>query len=90
MEGKYDFVGKYIPLSKLLILGQRCLVRYLYSELEKITASESVPEDCILEKGSKGGYAVKSDARFHLYINTAPCGDARIFSPHEEAQSKNF
>ena len=21
--------------------------------------------------------------RFHLYINTAPCGDARIFSPHE-------
>ena len=21
---------------------------------------------------------------FHLHINTAPCGDARIFSPHEE------
>lgn len=27
---------------------------------------------------------VKKRYEFHLYINTAPCGDARIFSPHEE------
>ncbi len=26
---------------------------------------------------------VQEFVRFHLYINTAPCGDARIFSPHE-------
>ena len=26
---------------------------------------------------------LKENIRFHLYINTAPCGDARIFSPHE-------
>lgn len=29
-------------------------------------------------------YKLKSGFRFHLYINTAPCGDARIFSPHED------
>ena len=23
--------------------------------------------------------------RFHLYISSAPCGDARVFSPHEAA-----
>jgi len=28
-------------------------------------------------------YKLKSGVHFHLYINTAPCGDARIFSPHE-------
>lgn len=27
---------------------------------------------------------MKSKYSFHLYINTAPCGDARIFAPHEE------
>jgi len=90
INGEYmSAAGKGLNDSHAEILSRRCLVRYLYSELEKITASGSVPEDCILEKGSKGGYAVKSDARFHLYINTAPCGDARIFSPHEEAQSQN-
>ena len=30
-----------------------------------------------------GGYKLKPGVKFHLFINTAPCGDARIFSPHE-------
>ena len=29
----------------------------------------------------------QENVRFHLYINTAPCGDARIFSPHEASHS---
>uniref|UniRef100_A0AAG5DUR4 A to I editase domain-containing protein n=1 Tax=Anopheles atroparvus TaxID=41427 RepID=A0AAG5DUR4_ANOAO len=28
-------------------------------------------------------YTLKEGIYFHLYINTAPCGDARVFSPHE-------
>ena len=35
-----------------------------------------------------GGYKVKENVRFHLYINTAPCGDARIFSPHEREETR--
>lgn len=31
----------------------------------------------------KGGYRLNDNVQFHLYISTSPCGDARIFSPHE-------
>nr|KAG5703760.1 hypothetical protein BaRGS_009558 [Batillaria attramentaria] len=30
------------------------------------------------------GFRLKDSVQFHLYISTAPCGDARIFSPHEK------
>lgn len=42
-------------------------------------------ESCEIELISSPIYFFLSqeNVRFHLYINTAPCGDARIFSPHE-------
>jgi len=60
----------------------------LYSQLEMVAGEGKVGEDSVLEKMDKGGYRIKSDVRFHLYINTAPCGDARIFSPHEDKGSR--
>lgn len=38
----------------------------------------------IFEYKAEGGFKLKEGYEFHLYINTAPCGDARIFSPHED------
>lgn len=32
---------------------------------------------------------MKDGIDFHLYINTAPCGDARMFSPHEDTTDKH-
>lgn len=32
-------------------------------------------------------YKVRDGIKFHLYINTAPCGDARIFCPHDNNTS---
>lgn len=39
----------------------------------------------IFESHPNGGYCLKKEISFHLYINTSPCGDARIFSPHESS-----
>lgn len=40
----------------------------------------------IFIKSEQGGFKLKENVQFHLYISTSPCGDARIFSPHEAAQ----
>lgn len=64
------------------IIVRRGLIRYLYKQLEQ-HVSEDVPKDNIFQRCIEEGYKLKDEIRFHLYISTAPCGDARIFSPHE-------
>lgn len=66
------------------VIARRCLCEYLYKQLD-ICADNRI-KDTILERGKKG-YKIKPGILFHLYINTAPCGDARIFSPHEDNDS---
>ncbi|XP_031773948.1 double-stranded RNA-specific editase Adar isoform X4 [Apis florea] len=66
------------------VVARRCLCEYLYKQLELHTEDRAA--ESILEPAKKG-FKLKQGIQFHLYINTAPCGDARIFSPHEENES---
>lgn len=66
------------------VIARRCLCDYFYKQLELM--SEKNHQESIFECG-KRGYKLKQGIQFHLYINTAPCGDARIFSPHETNDS---
>ncbi|CAL7938392.1 unnamed protein product [Xylocopa violacea] len=66
------------------VVARRCLCEYLYKQLE--LHAEDRAAESILEPAKKG-FKLKQGIQFHLYINTAPCGDARIFSPHEENES---
>ncbi|XP_039313773.1 double-stranded RNA-specific editase Adar isoform X1 [Solenopsis invicta] len=63
------------------VVARRCLCEYLYNQLE--LHIENKGAESILEP-TKKGFKVKQGIQFHLFINTAPCGDARIFSPHED------
>ncbi|XP_020288078.1 double-stranded RNA-specific editase Adar isoform X2 [Pseudomyrmex gracilis] len=63
------------------VVARRCLCEYLYNQLELHIEDKNA--ESILES-TKKGFKLKEGIQFHLYINTAPCGDARIFSPHEE------
>ena len=64
------------------IVNRRCCLSFIFSLLQKFANLENENEN-IFEPLECGGYKLRREYRFHLYINTAPCGDARIFSPHE-------
>lgn len=63
------------------IISQRCFKEFLYRQLEMI--SDGDLQNCVLQSRPGGRYVLKPGIKFHLFISTAPCGDARIFSPHE-------
>ena len=68
------------------VIARRCLRRYLFKQLllhlDPETAPTSVFERRPLEEGPPY-FRIKDGHQFHLYISTSPCGDARIFAPHE-------
>ncbi|KAI9581779.1 hypothetical protein GQX74_010096 [Glossina fuscipes] len=52
-----------------------------HAEIVSPTANQSI--FVRNQENAQYPYKLKTGVHFHLYINTAPCGDARIFSPHE-------
>ncbi|XP_039695999.1 double-stranded RNA-specific editase 1 isoform X3 [Pteropus medius] len=65
------------------IIARRSLLRFLYAQLELYLNSKDDQKRSIFQKSERGGFRLKDSVQFHLYISTSPCGDARIFSPHE-------
>ena len=47
------------------------------------THEEEQQKSIFIRCDSIQGFRLKENVQFHLYISTSPCGDARIFSPHE-------
>ncbi|NP_001155267.1 double-stranded RNA-specific editase 1 isoform 4 [Pan troglodytes] len=65
------------------IISRRSLLRFLYTQLELYLNNKDDQKRSIFQKSERGGFRLKENVQFHLYISTSPCGDARIFSPHE-------
>lgn len=68
------------------VIARRSLLRFLYAQLQLHLDSDSAKrESSIFQLRDDGqGFRLKDSIQLHLYISTAPCGDARIFSPHEK------
>ena len=71
--------GKAVNDSHAEIQIRRCVIRFLYGQLKAFRDKR-----CSVLELKDGKYKLKDEFTLHLYINTAPCGDARIFSPKQE------
>ncbi|KAF8764151.1 double-stranded RNA-specific editase 1-like isoform X2 [Argiope bruennichi] len=77
-----SMVGANLNDCHAEIISRRCLKDFFYTNLEMHLEGEE--NKSIFIKTESGGFQLKPNIKFHLYISTAPCGDARIFCPHEE------
>ena len=73
--------GLAVNDSHAEVIARRSLMRFFYQQLELCAMGQQ--ESSVMERKSSGKYKLKAGVSFHLYISTAPCGDARVFSPKE-------
>lgn len=68
------------------ILTRRCLIKYFYKQLvECVKKNPSI----FIEDHKEKKFKLSKDVTFHLYINTAPCGESRIFSFTDSVHHNN-
>ncbi|XP_070571679.1 double-stranded RNA-specific adenosine deaminase-like [Ptychodera flava] len=65
-----------------LVVAKRSFQRFLYRELKAYYDGNL--SDSIFESHSGSSrLSIKNDVTFHLYMNSAPCGDASMHTPRE-------
>lgn len=80
--------GLAVNDSHAEIVARRCFINFIYDQLELHLKPETAKESVFIKPTVNCPlYRLKDNIQFHLYINTAPCGDARVFSPHENDQA---
>ena len=82
-----SLVGEAVNDCHAEILARRGLMSFLYDQIEKYSSN---PEESILELAGTDDlfrFKVKEDVRFHLYISSAPCGEASLLSMRDSSTS---
>ncbi|KAM9307868.1 double-stranded RNA-specific editase B2 [Gastrophryne carolinensis] len=72
------------------VLVRRAFIHFLYTQLElHLSNQKSDWQRSVFIRLKEGGFRLKDNILFHLYISTSPCGDARINSPYEITSDLN-
>lgn len=65
---------------------QNIFICFVVSDLHPLCVHSKHREDSersIFIRLKEGGYRLRENILFHLYVSTSPCGDARLNSPYE-------
>ncbi|CAH0382806.1 unnamed protein product [Bemisia tabaci] len=82
--GKLSLDGYCVHDCHGEILSRRALCSFFYHNLHLLSNPDQAKHSIFEKSTDWDGYELKKGIRFFLYINTAPCGDGRLFSPQEE------
>lgn len=87
--GQLSMEGHAVNDCHAEILARRSLVSYLYDQLALYTSdpAASIFEPWVAACPGPFRLKLKSNILFHLYVSSAPCGDARIFTLNESVAS---
>ncbi|XP_023303995.2 double-stranded RNA-specific editase Adar-like [Lucilia cuprina] len=83
--------GSVLNDSHAEVVAKRGLMKYLYNQL-RWHCDPELQQNSIFQRNPNSlqiPYSLKSNVHFHLYINTAPCGDARVFSFNDQFNTDN-
>lgn len=86
--GHLSMEGEALNDCHAEVLARRGLVSYLYDQLSfhEINAADSIFEPSS-DPAGQHKLKLKSTVLFHLYVSSAPCGDARIFTLNDTLAS---
>ncbi|XP_077347242.1 double-stranded RNA-specific editase B2 isoform X1 [Lithobates pipiens] len=72
------------------VVVRRAFIHFLYTQLElHLSKHKSDLERSVFVRLKEGGFRLRDNILFHLYISTSPCGDARLNSPYEITSDLN-
>lgn len=86
--------GSTVNDSHAEVIARRSLIRFLHYHLAILLCGKTDVKSIFVQKERQGKIQLRDGVKFHLYVSTAPCGDAAIFvneslnSTDDASQSK--
>lgn len=81
-----NIVGNTVLDTHAEVVARRGLMRHIYNEVNQCLSNSSIR---IFEKttDSIGSLKLRSNIKFHLYVSTVPCGDARVYNNNDQTSA---
>lgn len=71
--------GSTVNDSHAEVIARRSLIKFFHYHLTILLSGKTEVKSIFVQKERQGKIQLRDGVKFHLYVSTAPCGDAAIF-----------